>query len=240
MILYFNDVLSSLDKKQIADMGVELPIGRTTAWRWMHALGARRGLYRKCYYTDRHEDADVKEYRHWYIVSMNSLEQRMYHWVTLPQATYLAFKAKVSAKDLPFFPNPRKTLANDTLLFHMDDLSVFDDEAKYPRILHPDWTASPPVPGKPDWYREKPAKEAWTCHEHHTYESCLCHLGGLVHWGQDESCFQSYLLQKGCWTVNGVMPMHPKGDGTSIMVSAYVCTEVGFGANMRTEEQLTQ
>jgi hypothetical protein len=256
MMIYFNDLMTiqdadkpanhllktSITAKQIEDMGVSLPITRTTAWRWMHALGARRGLHRKCYYTDRHEDPDVKEYRKWYISSMNVLEMRMYHWVIISCEEHETFRSELTKDGLPNsdFPTPRKQLPGSWLLFHMDDLSIFDDVLKYPRVLHPDWTTLPLVEGREDWYREKPEEANWICHEGHSYATCLCHVGHLVHWGQDESCYHSFDLRTGCWEVMGVIPLHPKSDGPGIMVSSYVCSEMGFGANGRTAEQLVR
>jgi hypothetical protein len=209
----------------------------------MHALGARRGWHKKCFYTDRHEDSKVVEYRVWYITSMNSLEYRMYHWVTISseKRDQLLFSIPLKEEERRAnFPVGVSVEGTDKVLYHMDDLDIFDNKIEYPRKLHPKFTTCFPNAGSdgPDWKRLKPDVGSWVCHESHTYESCLCHTGGLVHWGQDESVYHSKVQPKGVWIINDIMPMYPKSDGAGVMVSSYVCSELGMGAYGRTPEQL--
>ena len=46
MAVYFTDVILGLPPKERESAGVQLPVSHTTAWRWMHALGARYGAFR--------------------------------------------------------------------------------------------------------------------------------------------------------------------------------------------------
>ena len=234
MTVYFNDVLLALPSNELKDLEVEMPVSRTTSWRWMHALGARREAMKKCYYTDRHEDADVKKYREWYGNSMNQLEKRMYHFIIITLHEQMFFEQCCLN-----FPSG-KLLPNGQVIHHMDGLSAFDDEVKYKRVLHPDWTSLAAIEGQPDWYRTKPPLSEWRCSENHKYNLCLCHTGGLVHWGQYESVFTSKSLPKKCWVINGIAPMHPKSEGGGVMVSAYTCEELGFGAFGRTPDDLNR
>ena len=41
MAVYFTDVILGLPPTEREMVGVQLPVSHTTAWRWMHALGAR-------------------------------------------------------------------------------------------------------------------------------------------------------------------------------------------------------
>jgi hypothetical protein len=63
MCIYFNKTLAELTPAYRTQHGVEDAISQTTAWRWMHALGARRDFNKKKYYTDRHETAKNIAYR---------------------------------------------------------------------------------------------------------------------------------------------------------------------------------
>jgi hypothetical protein len=52
----------------------------------------------------------------------------------------------------------------------------------------------------------------------------------LIILGQDEAIFRQYLLTVMCWQgSDGSIPLVPKDDGISIMMSAITCREFGFG-----------
>ena len=197
-----------------------------------------RGPRKKCYYTDRHEDKDVKLYLKWYAPNMNELERRMFHFVIISQEHHDELRNCIAEEYRDGFPKGDK-LSSGKVLHHIDDASCFEDSVRYPHVLHPLWTDLETVlADKPDWYREKPDRTRWKCVEQHTYETCLCHTGGLVHVGQDESVFGCKSLPSKVWSVLGKTVMSPKSDGGGSMVSSYVSEELGFGANGRTAEEL--
>ena len=167
---------------------------------------------------DKHEDPNVVQYRVWYITSTTSLEYHMYHWVTITSEKRDQLLSTIPLNETERranFPVGVSVEGTDKVVYHMDDLDIFYNEI-VPRILHPKFTTCFPNAGsdKPDWERLKPAVDSWrVCHESHTYESCLCHTGGLIHWGQDESVYHSKILPKGVWIICDIMPIHPKSDG---------------------------
>jgi hypothetical protein len=66
MCLFLNDMLSEFDANMLLGYGLTLPICRMTTWRWLQRIGTVHGWYKKSYYTDRHEDPDVRGYRAWF------------------------------------------------------------------------------------------------------------------------------------------------------------------------------
>ena len=179
-------------------------------------------------------------YLAWYGPNMNKLEERMKHFVIISKEQHEELRNCLPLQFRDKFP-PGTALPSQLthVLHHIDDASVFEDETKYPRVYHPSWTAlGPATDGMPDWYREKPAEAHWKCLEQHTYATCLCHTGGLVHHGQDESVFGCKSLPSRVWFICGKTSMSPKSDGNGSMVSSYVSEELGFGANGRTPEEL--
>ena len=143
---------------------------------------------------------------------MNALEKRMYHWVIISPEQHKTLQDCVAEEYRSHFPPGMRLPAGD-ILHHIDDASSFVDHVKYPRVLHPEWTKSLPVVGKLDWQREKPHHDHWQCAEGHTYDSCLCHTGGLVHWGQDESIYGCKSLPSSGWIIAGKNVLCPKSDG---------------------------
>ncbi len=68
--------------------------------------------------------------------------------------------------------------------------------------------------------------------------SCKCDLP-IYHLGQDESIYRSNAYPKKSWHVNGEAPLQKKGDGSGVMVSAFVDEERGFGFPV-TQDELDQ
>jgi hypothetical protein len=58
----------------------------------------------------------------------------------------------------------------------------------------------------------------------------------LIILGQDEAIFRQFLLTGSCWNgSDGSVPLVPKDDGKSIMISAFTCREFGFSMHINDE-----
>ena len=119
-------------------------------------------------------------------------------------------------------------LSTGEIVHHMDDANCFEDAVTYPRVLHPLWTEAVVDPEAVvdllDWYRIKPPLNEWNCLEGHSYDNCLCHTGGLIHWGQDESVYGCKSLPSFGWIIAGKNVLCPKSDGQGwLLFSLFAC-----------------
>ena len=90
---------------------INLPLARTTVWRWMRQFGAKYEAAKKCHYTDNHDAEATVEYRNRvYLPMLRKLSERMPLWVKddsfyhngqtcvhvdqLEENLYLAFRKK--------------------------------------------------------------------------------------------------------------------------------------------------
>jgi hypothetical protein len=178
-----NDFLRALPESIVEEHGILLPLNRSTSYRWMLALGARRVTYVKSYYTDRHEAPDVVAYRNTYLDIVNThIEPRLMHWVVMTSDEHREIKAQHA--DPTLFEDAGEYFdVNGQVMVchHIDDAIIFADSEKYIPVCHPS------VPK----FTEKPAIGAWACKFNHAYDVCKCHLPSLMHMGHDESVFQS-------------------------------------------------
>ena len=109
---------------------------------------------------------------------MNTIERRMNRWVVISRDEHDSLRALIAKDVRSLFP-PGTELPHNKVLHHMDDCVAFDDAVKYPRVFHPSIFGGDAAAGKPP-------RETWACQHGHTYEACLCHAPGVVHYGQDE------------------------------------------------------
>ena len=64
--------------KDLEEYGLQIPLVRSTVYRWMRQNGANYSIAKKCYYTDRHDTIENIDYRNKsYIPLMDSFSQRM-------------------------------------------------------------------------------------------------------------------------------------------------------------------
>ena len=75
-----------------------------------------------------------------------------------------------------------------------------------------------------------------SCRYKHT-TICKCHLE-IWHVGQDESVYKTHAYPKMEWQVEGENKKHKKGEGSGVMISAFVDEKRGFGFNMTNEERI--
>lgn len=218
-----NDFLLTIEPSTLDEHGIVLPLNRSTAYRWMLALGARRVTYVKSYYTDRHEAPDVVAYRIAYIDVVNThIEPRLLHWVVITCDEHRAIHAQHA--DPTFFEEAGEYFNVDGEVWvchHVDDAIIFADSTKYTAACNP---LVPKV-------TEKPAIDVWVCKFNHSYDVCKCHASSLMHFGHDESVFQSGSLSACTWAVNEVVPLRSKNEGRGIMISAFQSDSLGFGSN---------
>jgi hypothetical protein len=58
----------------------------------------------------------------------------------------------------------------------------------------------------------------------------------LIVFGQDESVFKAFAMNKSSWVIDGMVPKREKGEGPGLMVSAMQSYEFGFGLELSAEE----
>eukprot|EP00733_Pompholyxophrys_punicea_P000148 Pompholyxophrys_punicea_v1_NODE_24_length_5258_cov_21.593175.p3 type:complete len:308 gc:universal NODE_24_length_5258_cov_21.593175:829-1752(+) len=98
---------------------LSLPIAQSTIHSWMLRAGAVYLPVTKSYYTDRHDQADVVEYRRTYITLLDKLSLRMPLWIKLPAAAVTVEAIdNLTVRQLP----------NGTLEVHVDHLGVQNNE----------------------------------------------------------------------------------------------------------------
>jgi hypothetical protein len=79
-------------------------ISRTTAWRWMKALGMTYVARTKTYFVDNHEDPKVVEYRNTFVRWYLTLELQMDVWIqiTEEEVTRLQEEKKIAQGDIGY------------------------------------------------------------------------------------------------------------------------------------------
>jgi hypothetical protein len=115
----------------------------------MHSLGAEMDKSSKCFYTDKHEDPTVIAYRRVYCKKWLKREKRMFTWVKMAPEIHDALKSR--SKNPEMFPSGESITMDgkDAIIHHVDEADFFDDQKRFPRILHPHWTTLKAVPGIP-------------------------------------------------------------------------------------------
>jgi hypothetical protein len=58
----------------------------------------------------------------------------------------------------------------------------------------------------------------------------------LIIFGQDQSVFKAFAMNKSSWVIDGMVPKREKGEGPGLMVSAMQSYEFGFGLELSADE----
>lgn len=189
-------------------------ISISTAHAWMKKAGCKYAEARQCYYTDNHNRADVIAYRDKYWQERQQLALRQPLWIKHN-------KHSSHHKE------------GDGIMISVEQIHVdrLGDEV-YDKVrsecgrlggqLHQD-------------FKLHATKAKEECMYQHDPERCKCDRI-IYHMGQDESIYKSSSYPKKEWQVDGQRRKHKKGDGTGVMVSAFVDEERGFGFPLTDEE----
>jgi hypothetical protein len=164
------------EKKVLAAYGVSFPVGRSIVHGWMLKVGGTVETVGQSYYTDRHNDPDVTEFKKKYTATMEQLEERCALWVQLTEQQYLELKAAQPSLE------PRRRTASGDYEFHVDDSECFLEARLATRLGGAFADAFDPN-------ATKPKVDDWTCDFRHSYDVCRCHQPA-VNSGQDESIFK--------------------------------------------------
>jgi hypothetical protein len=187
-----------------------------TAYLWMKRLGFTYSTITKHFYTDNHERPAVVAYRDEYIVRSRTRELKEPVWVSMPMATAVNNPSwsTLSKKNDPHCIHRYNASAPlvyvalpadaDSVEFHVDlDGNFFRD-----------------------MYLSEPEDEY---KRFNGLRSVRYPEGRLVlHIGQDESVFKANAFSYRVWQETANKQLRPKGDGTGVMVSAFVSRAFGF------------
>ena len=176
-----------------------------TAQRWLVKLGFEYCTRKKNYYNDKHESPANIAYRHQFIKRYFQYKLWAYRWVQFPVSEY----NEMCNKGYVFSGKGYK-YNNDKnepyIEFHIDDNPTFPHREG----LHP-FGGNLSVRKPPN-------------------------LKPLVIIRQDECIYKQFSFRSKCWVgPGGEVPLMTKSDGQGLMVSVFVCRELGFGLELSSQ-----
>jgi hypothetical protein len=180
-----------------------------TIYNWLGALGFVYSTSKKSYYVDSHEKPENVKYRAAFIQRYQSYEIRTHRWIQIPRSRYTSL---VGSGELDSTSGYAYTdsKGDQYVEMHVDDHPIFQDECNgLPYGGH--LSVRKKVSDKP-----------------------------LMIVGQDECIFKQYTLVQKSWSdPDGTRALLPKDEGRGVMVSSFVCRELGYATPL-TEEQLAK
>jgi hypothetical protein len=177
-----------------------------TAWKWLRQLGYKHADNTKCYYVDGHEKPEQQAYRKKFIRSYFKHEIQGYRWVQLTEDEAMNLEDCSSAplmKNIyhPYF-GEKNGMWQQLREYHVDCHPAFADFVSPTNVAHG---------GDLSVRRDRLRRP-------------------LIIIGQDESAFNAYSFRKKAWKgPNGESFILPKGEGDTVMISAFQSRSFGLG-----------
>ena len=223
-----------------------ITVKKTQVHKWIRSVGATFDdtATKKCYYTDRHEDADNVSNRVFrYIPELYRQSLREAVWATWPlkNASPEAIadaKMRSGCEELRIF----KVNEEDCIKIHVDFLQD-DQHAEFRKTL----LSNTGYPGEfyydtllvanacgDGLHIEFVNMPAGACQYGHTV-ICKCHLP-IKGSGRDEKIFHDNAIPKRGWRYKSFFILLSKGAGVGLMVSGIVCSYRPYGFPMTADE----
>jgi hypothetical protein len=172
-----------------------------TVYNWLKQMGFTYSVHKKSYYVDSHEKPENVAYRREFLRRYEQYELRTHRWVQIPLQR---FEQMVQDGELSPGSGYRYNKNDEDggctyIELHVDDHPSFQDECN-----------NLPYGGHLS-VRKDPTQKP------------------LMIMGQDECIFKQYTLATKSWsTPDGTRALLPKDDGQGVMVSSFVCRELGY------------
>jgi hypothetical protein len=177
-----------------------------TVYNWLGLLGFTYSLSRKSYYVDSHEKPENTKYRAGFIKRYEAYELRTHRWVQIPLLRYNSLVKKGELCDTCGYKYKNKK-DEEYVELHVDDHPSFQDESNH--LLYG---------GNLSVRKDESQKPVMII-------------------GQDECIFKQYTLVKKSWSdPDGMRALLPKDDGRGLMISSFVCRELGYGWDLNEEQ----
>jgi hypothetical protein len=226
-----DDMLSHWTKNELEHLNITLPLKPWTVSGWMRTAGFVYSVYEKKYFVNTHEKLDVILHCEAYVRDALDLEIRKACWIQLPLADARRLFADFChyneddddddvhrLRDNLYFEH-RYEYSDATTGTAMVEIHNCAFEADQLMLLlaaeeNPVWKRFGGCPS----VRRNPLDKI------------------LIVFGQDESVFKAFAMNKSSWTIDGMVPKREKGEGPGLMVSAMQSYEFGFGMKVSAEE----
>jgi hypothetical protein len=170
-----------------------------TIYNWLHHMGFKYSDSKKSYYVDSHEKPENVRYRSKFIDRYKTYELRCHRWIQIPVDRYERLVEKGELSSNCGYMYEDSS-GNSMVELHVDDHPIFQKESN-----------NLPYGGRLS-VRKDPLEKP------------------LMILGQDECIFKQFTLTTKSWTdPDGTRSLLPKDDGQGVMVSSFVCRELGFG-----------
>lgn len=228
---HLNDVLLPLWRTpeygftaaELKDYAIEGRVCAKTAYTWMKRLGFNYCCIKKHFYTDNHERPSNVAYRLQYVLRSRRRELREPVWMSMTMEAAIAhakWRCLLLLNDphnIHFYmaatpSDPVSPAVAESVEFHVD----LDD----------------------DFFRSVyPAEPEAEYMQYNGLRSVRYPDGRLVlHIGQDESVYKANSFSFRVWQEKDRPHLRPKGNGTGVMVSAFVSRVFGFNPRLTGEQ----
>ena len=225
-----NDMLGEWTKNQLEHLNITLPLKPWTVSGWMRTAGFVYSVYEKKYFVHTHEKPDVILHREAYVRDSLDAEIQKACWIQLPLT---------DAQRL--FGDFRPPCDDD-----VDDVHRLQDNLYFEhRYEYPDATTGTRMVKIHNCTFEAEQVSVLLAAETNKiwkrFGGCPSVCRNPLHkiliiFGQDESVFKAFAMNKSSWVIDGMVPKREKGEGPGLMVSAMQSYEFGFGLELSVDE----
>ena len=223
-----NDMLGDWTKNQLDVLNITLPLKPWIVSGWMRTAGFVYSVYEKKYFVNTHEKPEVILHREAYVCEALTTEIRKACWVQLPldKAQQLFEFSRHDPDDDDDAHRLRNSLyfeyrheycdtVKNTMMVELHVCAFEADQLN--TILAGKEAVWKRFGGCPS-VRRNPLDKI------------------LIVFGQDESVFKAFAMNKSSWVIDGMVPKREKGEGPGLMVSAMQSYEFGFGLELSADE----
>lgn len=205
----FGSFAASADKAELKKkFGIKGDVGRSTVRRWMNEHASYIN-YKASYYTDRHEDPDVRRDRLRYLEAEEADRPLQFEWLQMTMA---------EAKERGFDEDLKSYLTPEEGSFEFPKWFEYSVDGVNMLEIHVDHVDLDDVPAGNVSVRAPAGSKP------------------ILVLGQDECIFRANQAGSRCWAVHGETIMRKKEPGVGVMVSSFVDTIRGHGLPITDDE----
>jgi hypothetical protein len=180
-----------------------------TVYNWLKHMGFTYSVHKKSYYVDSHEKPENVAYRRGFLQRYEDYEIHTHRWkqISIHRFEQMVQDGELSPESGYKYNKDEKEGGGTYIELHIDDHPSFQRECD-----------------------NLPYGGHLSVHKNPTQKPIMI-------LGQDECMFKQYSLASKSWSApNRTCALLPKDDGQGVMVSSFVCRELGYNPPLSTTD----